>query len=123
MTPFHADTAVAERAEDAEIPVLRARLSQSSADHSLYLQFERQTEPTEQAVGVGFHRPHIEICDQGFSGYNLVEKVSLAPGTLTVFFNEKGKRVLRSSGTYTVTLDPGLDLRCFAEVLREISPG
>lgn len=110
ITTFTAAFVFAE--ESAE--TFRAGMADAQFETSRYVLFERLRRPSAQDIKFGFEAPHLEIDDQGYSGYTLVDSVILDHSILRVLFTEKGKRVLQiEAGVFEVQVAPGLDLTQF----------
>jgi hypothetical protein len=97
-----------------------AGLADSEFDPRHYILFERLKEPTSSDLKFGFQFPYVEIHDQGWSGYGLIERVRLTDIDLQVEFNQKGERALAGHSSFRVQLPRGLEMAGFAGMMKEI---
>lgn len=96
-----------------------AGLADSQYNTKYYVSFQRSKEVTEDDIDLGMDQSYVEINDQKWGGYGLLEKVVLRERTLTLFFNESGREIFEVA-SYEVTLDDGILTDKFLEFLREI---
>jgi hypothetical protein len=117
MESFTAEFAHAEETGDG----WTAGLADHHRETTRYVLFQRLQKPTEQDLAFGFDEAHLEMDDQGFSGYGVIEGVTLCRNVLAVILSEKGRQELRvHAGSFHVKVNPSLDLRVFIEVMRAI---
>lgn len=98
----------------------KAGLADDEFNTSRYILFERLKEPDDQDVKFGFDAPHLEIDDQGNSGYGLIERVEMTSSLLTVHFNDQGIRSLQITAPFQVALGPNIQWDTLATVMNEI---
>ena len=117
MTTFTAQHCFA----DLDGNSFKAGLADRQYETARYVLFERLKQPTAQDLKFGFELPYLEIDDQGFGGYGLVDRIYLFKSELQIALSEEGKDVLCSDrDLFTVKLEAGMDVDLFSEALKVI---